>query len=114
MNIFVKLIDQAVSEKQLSAKIEQAKAVKIEGSPAKEVIEKIEDLLNGEESFEFVAGSNIFGETTIKLVEILDIFEKAGLNDAAYYYFIRCEEDIYDIYCKAGENLRIYKNRIKS
>ncbi len=40
MNIFVKLIDQAVSEKQLSAKIEQAKAVKIEGSPAKEVIEK--------------------------------------------------------------------------
>ena len=37
MNIFVKLIDQAVSEKQLSAKIEQAKAVKIEGSPAKEV-----------------------------------------------------------------------------
>ena len=78
MNIFVKLIDQAVSEKQLSAKIEQAKAV------------KIEDLLNGEESFEFVAGSNIFGETTIKLVEILDIFEKAGLNDAAYYYSIRC------------------------
>ena len=51
MNIFVKLIDQAVSEKQLSAKIEQAKAVKIEGSPAKEVIEKIEDLLNGKESF---------------------------------------------------------------
>ena len=102
MNIFVKLIDQAVSEKQLLAKIEQAKAV------------KIEDLLNGEESFEFVAGSNIFGETTIKLVEILDIFEKAGLNDAAYYYFIRCEEDIYEIYCQAGENLRIYKNRIKS
>ena len=102
MNIFVKSIDQAVSEKQLSAKIEQAKAV------------KIEDLLSGEESFEFVAGSNIFGETTIKLVEILDIFEKAGLNDAAYYYFIRCEEDIYEIYCQAGENLRIYKNRIKS
>ena len=74
MNIFVKLIDQAVSEKQLSAKIEQAKAVKIEGSAAKEVIEKIENLLSGEESFEFVAGSNIFGETTIKLVEILDIF----------------------------------------
>ena len=114
MNIFVKSIDQAVSEKQLSAKIEQAKAVKIEGSPAKEVIEKIENLLNGEESFEFVAGSNIFGETTIKLVEILDIFEKAGLNDVAYYYFIRCEEDIYEIYCQAGENLRIYKNRIKS
>lgn len=74
MNIFVKSIDQAVSEKQLSAKIEQAKAVKIEGSPAKEVIEKIENLLNGEESFEFVAGSNIFSETTIKLVEILDNF----------------------------------------
>ena len=102
MNIFVKLIDQAVSEKQLSAKIEQAKAV------------KIEDLLNGKESFEFVAGSKIFGETTIKLVEILDIFEKSGLNDAAYYYFIRCEEDIYEIYWQAGENLRIYKNRIKS
>ena len=107
MNIFVKLIDQAVSEKQLSAKIEQAKAVKIEGSPAKEVIEKIEDLLNGEESFEFVAGSNIFGETTIKLVEILDIFEKAGLNDAAYYYFIRCEEDIYvDFLAKKWYNNR--------
>lgn len=114
MNIFIKSIDQAVSEKQLSAKIEQAQAVKIEGSPAKEVIEKIEDLLSGKESFEFVAGLNIFSETMIKLVEILDIFEKCGLNDAAYYYSIRCEEDIYEFYCQAGKNLRIYKNRIKS
>lgn len=114
MNIFVKSIDQAVSEKQLSAKIEQVQAVKIEGLPAKEVVEKIENLLNGGESFEFIAGSNIFSETMIKLVEILDIFEKYSLNDAAYYYFIRCEEDIYEIYCQAGENLRIYKNRIKS
>jgi len=112
MNIFVKSIDQAVSEKQLSAKIEQAKAVKIEGSPAKEVIEKIEDLLNGEESFEFVAGSNIFSETTIKLVEILDIFEKAGLNDAAYYYFIRCEEDIYEALNKSDARVRTGAYRI--
>ena len=67
MNIFVKLIDQAVSEKQLSAKIEQAKAVKIEGSAAKEVIEKIEDLLSGEESFEFVAGSYIFVKQQLNL-----------------------------------------------
>ena len=74
MVIFLKIVDEAVSEKQLSVEIAKAKSVQIEGSSAEKIVENLEELLEEKDSLILIAGANIFSNRLVLMEEIFDIF----------------------------------------
>ena len=86
MNIFIKVVDEAVSEKQLSAEIAKAKSIEIKGKSAEQIVKNLKTLLNGKDSLKITAGAGIFSNEVVLMEEIFDIFEEKEINDSAYYY----------------------------
>ena len=110
MNIFIKVVDEAVSEKQLSAELAKIQPVKIEGSSAEKIVENLEELLGKKDSLILIAGANIFSDKLVSLEEIFDIFEEKEINDSAYYYQIQKsspEQKDFEIYCRSGTSIEI-------
>ena len=97
MNIFIKVVDEAVSEKQLSAEIAKAKSIEIKGKSAEQIVKNLKTLLNGKDSLKITAGAGIFSNEVVLMEEIFDIFEEKEINDSAYYY----------IYCRSGTSIEI-------
>ena len=60
MSIFIKVVDEAVIEKQLSVELAKIQPVKIEGSSAEKIVENLEELLDEKDSLILIAGANIF------------------------------------------------------
>ncbi len=110
MNIFIKVVDEAVSEKQLSVELAKIQPVKIEGSSAEKIVENLEELLDEKDSLILIAGANIFSNKLVLLEEIFDIFEEKEINDSAYYYKIlqdSSEDYDFEIYCQSGDRIEI-------
>ena len=111
MVIFLKIVDEAVSEKQLSVEIAKAKSVQIEGSSAEKIVENLEELLEEEkDSLILIAGANIFSNRLVLMEEIFDIFEEKEINDSAYCYQIHQsspEQKDFEIYCQSGTSIEI-------
>lgn len=53
MSIFIKVVDEAVIEKQLSVELAKIQPVKIEGSSAEKIVENLEELLDEKDSPHF-------------------------------------------------------------
>ena len=49
-SIFVKVVENTVSEKQLSAELAKIQPIKIEGSSAEKIVENLEELLDEKDS----------------------------------------------------------------
>ena len=114
MVIFLKIVDEAVSEKQLSVEIAKAKSVQIEGSSAEKIVENLEELLEEKDSLILIAGANIFSNRLVLMEEIFDIFEEKEINDSAYYYKIfqnSGENNGFQIYCRRGDSIEIKRIR---
>ncbi len=114
MVIFLKIADEAVSEKQLSVEIEKAKSVQIEGSSAEKIVENLEKLLDEKDSLNLIAGANIFSDRLVLMEEVFDIFEEQSINDSAYYYKIfqnSGENNGFQIYCRRGDGIEIKRIR---
>lgn len=110
MNIFIKVVDEAVSEKQLSAELAKIQPVKIEGSSAEKIVENLEELLGKKDSFILIAGANIFSDELVLMEEIFNIFEDQNINDSAHYYRIQQsspEQKKFEIYCRSGTSIEI-------
>ena len=110
MNIFIKVVDEAVSEKQLSVELAKIQPVKIEGSSAEKIVENLEELLDEKDSLILIAGANIFSGKLVLMEEIFDTFETQNINDMAYYYQIQQnspEQKDFEIYCRSGTSIEI-------
>ena len=110
MNIFIKVVDEAVSERQLSVELAKIQPVKIEGSSAEKIVKNLEELLREKDSFKIIAGANIFSDELILMEEIFDIFEAQSINDSAYCYKIQQnspEQKDFEIYCRSGTSIEI-------
>jgi len=110
MNIFIKVVDEAVSEKQLSVELAKIQPVKIEGSSAEKIVENLEELLDEKDSLILIAGANIFSDKLVLMEEIFDTFETQNINDMAYYYQIQQnspEQKDFEIYCRSGASIEI-------
>ncbi len=110
MNIFIKVVDEAVSEKQLSVELAKIQPVKIEGSSAEKIVENLEELLDEKDSLILIAGANIFSNKLVLMEEIFDTFETQNINDMAYYYKIlqdSSEDYDFEIYCQSGDRIEI-------
>ena len=110
MNIFIKVVDEAVSEKQLSVELAKIQPVKIEGSSAEKIVENLEELLDEKDSLILIAGANIFSDKLVLMEEIFDTFETQNINDMAYYYQIQQnspEQKDFEIYCRSGTSVEI-------
>lgn len=110
MNIFIKVVDEAVSEKQLSVELAKIQPVKIEGSSAEKIVENLEELLDEKDSLILIAGANIFSDKLVLMEEIFDIFEMQNIKDMAYYYQIQQnspEQKDFEIYCRSGTSIEI-------
>lgn len=109
MNIFIKVVDEAVSEKQLSVELAKIQPVKIEGSSAEKIVENLEELLGEKDSLILIAGANIFSDKLVLMEEIFDIFEMQNINDMGYYYQIQNspEQKDFEIYCQSGTSIEI-------
>ena len=112
MCIFVKTVN-AVLPNGLPALTENISASRISGEKAKEVLENIGRILDGENEYAREASAEIFSEDLITLEKIFDIFESEGIDDSAPYYRIWqdewCEGESFEIYCQPGKKLRIVK-----
>ena len=109
-SIFVKVVENTVSEKQLSAELAKIQPVKIEGSSAEKIVENLEELLGKKDSFILIAGANIFSDELVLMEEIFDIFEEKEINDSAYYYQIHQsspKQKDFEIYCRSGTSIEI-------
>ena len=112
MNIFIKVVDEAVSEKQLSVELAKIQPVKIEGSSAEKIVENLEELLDEKDSLILIAGANIFSDKLVLMEEIFDTFETQNINDMAYYYQIQKsppEQKDFEIFCHSGESTEVKK-----
>ena len=110
MNIFIKVVDEAVSEKQLSVELAKIQPVKIEVSSAEKIVENLEELLDEKDSLILIAGANIFSDKLVLMEEIFDTFETQNINDMAYYYQIQQnspEQKDFEIYCRSGTSIEI-------
>ena len=112
MCIFVKTVN-AVLPNGLPALTKNISASRISGEKAKEVLENIGRILDGENEYVREASAEIFSEDLITLEKIFDIFESEGIDDSAPYYRIWkdewCEGESFEIYCQPGKKLRIVK-----
>ena len=109
-SIFVKVVKNTVSEKQLSAELAKIQPVKIEGSSAEKIVENLEELLGKKDSFILIAGANIFSDQLVLMEEIFDIFEMQNIKDMGYYYQIiqdSSEDYNFEIYCRSGTSIEI-------
>lgn len=114
-SIFVKVVENTVSEKQLSAELAKIQPVKIEGSSAEKIVENLEELLGKKDTFILIAGANIFSDELVLMEEIFNIFEEKGINDSAHYYLIQNSsgDHNFEICCQSGDSIkikRIYSN----
>ena len=110
MNIFIKVVDESVSEKQLSVELAKIQPVKIEGSSAEKIVENLEELLDEKDSLILIAGANMFSDKLVLMEEIFDIFEMQNINDMGYYYQIQQnspEQKDFEIYCRSGTSIEI-------
>lgn len=110
MNIFIKVVDEAVSEKQLSAEIAKAKSIEIKGKSAEQIVKNLKTLLNRKDSLKITAGAGIFSNEVVLMEEIFDIFEEKEINDSAYYYQIHQsspKQKDFEIYCRSGTSIEI-------
>lgn len=110
MNIFIKVVDEAVSEKQLSAEIAKAKSIEIKGKSAEQIVKNLKTLLNGKDSLKITAGAGIFSNEVVLMEEIFDTFETQNINDMAYYYQIHQsspKQKDFEIYCRSGTSIEI-------
>ena len=111
-SIFVKVVENTVSEKQLSAELAKIQPVKIEGSSAEKIVENLEELLDEKDSLILIAGANIFSDKLVLMEEIFDTFETQNINDMAYYYQIQQnspEQKDFEIFCRSGESTEVKK-----
>ena len=110
MNIFIKVVDEAVSEKQLSAEIAKAKSIEIKGKSAEQIVKNLKTLLDKKDSLKITAGGRIFSNEMVLMEEIFDIFEEKEINDSAYYYQIHQsspKQKDFEIYCRSGTSIEI-------
>ena len=113
-NIFVKVVENTVSERQLSVELNKFKPVKIEGESAERIVKNLETLLEGKDSLRITAGVNIFSNRLVLMEEVFDIFEEQNINDSAYYYKIfqnSGENNGFQIYCRRGDSIEIKRIR---
>ena len=111
-SILVKVIDKAVSEKQLSVEIAKVQPIKIEGESAEQIVKNLEELLGEKDSLKIIAGARIFSDEVVLMEEIFDTFETQNINDSAYYYQIQKnppEQKDFEIYCRSGESTEVKK-----
>ncbi len=111
-SIFVKVVDEAVSEKQLSVEIAKVQPIEIEGESAERIVKNLETLLEGKDSLRITAGVNIFSDRLVLIEEIFDTFETQNINDMAYYYQIQQnspEQKDFEIFCHSGESIEVKK-----
>ena len=108
--IFVKMVDNTVSDKQLLVEITKVQPIEIEGESAEQIVKNLEELLGEKDSLILIAGANIFSDKLVSLEEIFDIFEEKEINDSAYYYQIQKnspEQKDFEIYCRSGTSIEI-------
>ena len=109
-SLFVKVVDNTVSEKQLSVEITKVKPIEIKGESAEQIVKNLETLLNGKDSLKITAGAGIFSNEVVLMEEIFDTFETQNINDTAYYYQIHKsspEQKDFKIYCRSGTSIEI-------
>ena len=114
MNIFIKVVDEAVSEKQLSVEIAKVQPVEIKGKSAEQIVKNLKTLLDKKDSLKITAGVNIFSDRLVLMEEVFDIFEEQNINDSAYYYKIfqnSGENNGFQIYCRRGDSIEIKRIR---
>ena len=112
MNIFIKVVDEAVSEKQLLVEIAKVQPIKIEGESAEQIVKNLETLLDKKDSLKITAGGRIFSNEMVLMEEIFDTFEMQDINDMAYYYQIiqdSNEDYNFEIFCRSGESTEVKK-----
>lgn len=114
-SFLIKLVDEAVSERQLSVELNKIKPVKIEGESAEQIVKNLEELLGEKDSLKIIAGVRIFSDELVLMEEIFDIFEEKGINDSAHYYLIQNSsgDHNFEICCQSGDSIkikRIYSN----
>ncbi len=113
-SILIKLVDEAVSERQLSVELTKINPVKIEGESAEQIVKNLEELLGEKDSLRITAGARIFSDEVVLMEEIFDIFEMQNVNDMGYYYQIiqdSSEDYNFEIYCRSGTNIEIKRIR---
>ena len=113
-SILIKLVDEAVSERQLLVELTKIQPVKIEGESAERIVKNLETLLEGKDSLRITAGANIFSDRLVLMEEVFDIFEEQSINDSAYYYKIfqnSGENNGFQIYCRRGDGIEIKRIR---
>ena len=111
-SIFVKVVDNTVSEKQLSVELTKTQPVKIEGESAEQIVKNLEELLGEKDSLKIIAGARIFSDEVVLMEEIFDTFETQNINDMAYYYQIQKsppEQKDFEIFCHSGESTEVKK-----
>ena len=109
-SILIKLVDEAVSERQLSVELNKIKPGEIEGESAERIVKNLETLLEGKDSLRITAGAGIFSNEVVLMEEIFDTFETQNINDTAYYYQIQKsspEQKDFEIYCRSGTSIEI-------
>lgn len=112
MSIFIKVVDEAVSEKQLSVEIAKVQPIEIEGESAEQIVKNLETLLDKKDSLKITAGGRIFSNEMVLMEEIFDTFEMQDINDMAYYYQIQQnspEQKDFEIFCRSGESTEVKK-----
>ena len=111
MSILIKVIDEAVSEKQLSVEIAKVQPIEIEGESAEQIVKNLETLLDKKDSLKITAGGRIFSNEMVLMEEIFDAFETQNINDMAYYYQIQNspEQKDFEIFCRSGESTEVKK-----
>lgn len=115
-SIFVKVVvvENTVSEKQLSVEITKVQPIEIKGKSAEQIVKNLETLLEGKDSLRITAGVNIFSDRLVLMEEVFDIFEEQNINDSAYYYKIfqnSGENNGFQIYCRRGDSIEIKRIR---
>ena len=112
--IFVKMVDNTVSDKQLLVEITKVQPIEIKGKSAERIVKNLETLLEGKDSLRITAGVNIFSDRLVLMEEVFDIFEEQNINDSAYYYKIfqnSGENNGLQIYCRRGDSIEIKRIR---
>ena len=111
-SIFVKVVDNTVSKKQLSVEITKVKPIEIKGESAEQIVKNLETLLDKKDSLKITAGGRIFSNEMVLMEEIFDTFEMQDINDMAYYYQIiqdSNEDYNFEIFCRSGESTEVKK-----
>ena len=111
-SIFVKVVENTVSEKQLSVEITKVKPIEIKGESAEQIVKNLKTLLDKKDSLKITAGGRIFSNEMVLMEEIFDTFEMQDINDMAYYYQIiqdSNEDYNFEIYCRSGESTEVKK-----